>query len=327
MIKMIDIANILENMNFADFLFIIVFPSVLLLLFLIILISGLFKEKPKGGLMTLDEFMMDWLKDHGQAHKLEDQFARMKKDPAGKIYMPLVYHGAKIAIKLRLSPNKVSYINLIFSFFIFWAVIMIGKGHTRNLFTQQPYFGAWFLPLAFFTLFTGIVDGIDGGIARLLDEKSRSGAWLDNVIDRISDILLLVCFVPTGFMVVPIFGISFDFTWLVWTNIFIIFLYEYMRARHEGLGLHETKPTIGERITRFFVFFFFFLFYGITSFFVLLTNWINPAATKIWTDSHIGTTTWNFLIFQIFIFLMMVFSSYKLGSYSFKNLKKLDSGE
>ncbi len=147
------------------------------------------------------------------------------------------------------------------------------------------------------------------------------------MIDRISDILLFVCLVPTSFMVVSILGYKFDFTWIVWTNIFLIFLYEYMRARHEGLGLHETKPTIGERITRFFIIFTFFLIYGISSFFVLLTNWINPAATKIWTDSHIGTITWNMLIYQITLFLIMIFSIIKLGSYSFKTLKKLDSGE
>ncbi|TFF90992.1 MAG: hypothetical protein EU548_00215 [Promethearchaeota archaeon] len=321
---MSDIANTVEYMNLADFLFIIIFPSVLILILLIIFISGLFKEKPKRELMTLDEFMMDWLKDHGQAHKLDEQFARMKKDPAGKIYMPLTYHGARIAIKWGLTPNKVSYINLILSFFIFWAVIMISKGHTRNLFSQQPYFGSWFIPLAFLALFTGIIDGIDGGIARLLGTKSKSGAWLDNVIDRISDILLFVCLVPTNFMVVLILGFRFDFTWMVWTNIFLIFLYEYMRARHEGLGLHEAKPNIGERITRFFIIFTFFLIYGISSFFVLLTNWINPSATKIWTDSHIGTINWNMLIYQTVLLLIMVFSCIKLASYSLKNLKKLD---
>ena len=313
--------------NLADFLFILVFPLVLLGLLLIIFISGLFKKKPKQELMTLDEFIMDWLKDHGQAHKLEEQFSKMRKDPAGKIYMPLTYHGAKFAIKCGLTPNKVSYINLLLSFFIFWAVIMISKGHTLNLFSQQPYFGAWFIPLAFLALFTGIIDGVDGAIARLLDIKSKSGAWLDNVIDRISDILLLVCLVPTNFMVVSIFGYRFDFTWIVWTNIFLIFLYEYMRARHEGLGLHEAKPNIGERITRFFVIFTFFLIYGISSFFVLLTNWINPSATKIWTDSHIGTITWNMLIYQTILLLIMLFSCIKLASYSLKNLKKLDNAE
>ncbi|MFX1275384.1 MAG: CDP-alcohol phosphatidyltransferase family protein [Promethearchaeota archaeon] len=313
--------------NFFDFLFMIVFPLVLLGLLLIIFISGLFKKKPKQELMTLDEFIMDWLKDHGQAHKLEEQFAKMKKDPAGKIYMPLTYHGAKFAIRCGLTPNKVSYINLILSFFIFWAVIMISKGHTCNLFSQQPYFGAWFIPLAFLALFTGIIDGIDGSIARLLDIKSKSGAWLDNVIDRICDILLLVCLVPTSFMVVSILGYRLDFTWIVWTNIFLVFLYEYMRARHEGLGLHEAKPFIGERITRFFLIFTFFLIYGISSFFVLLTNWIYPSATKIWTNSHIGTITWNMLIYQIILLLIMVFSSIKLASYSLKNLKRLDRGE
>ena len=324
---MIDIANLLENMNLLDFLFIIVFPLVLFGLLLIILISGLFSEKSKQRLMTLEEFMWDWLKDHGQAHKLEEQFARMKKDPAGKIYMPLTYHGAKIAIKCGLTPNKVSYINLILSFLIFYGVIMASRGHRLGLFSQQPFYGSWFIPLAFLVLFTGIIDGVDGGIARLLDIKSKSGAWLDNVIDRISDILMLVCFVPTSFMIVSILGFRFDFTWLIWTNIFLIFLFEYMRARHEGLGLHELKPFVGERITRIFVFFAFFLIYGISSFFVLLTNWINPSATKIWIDSHIGTMAWNMLIFQIILLLIMLYSSIKLASYSLKNLKKLDSGE
>ncbi|TFG25661.1 MAG: CDP-alcohol phosphatidyltransferase family protein [Promethearchaeota archaeon] len=319
---MIDIASMLENMSLGDFLFIIVFPLVLLLLLLIIFISGLLKKKIKRDFMSLDEFIMDWLRDHGQAHKLDDQFAKMRKDPAGRIYMPITYHGAKFAIKCGLTPNKVSYINLILSFLIFYGVIMASRGHTLDLFTQQPYYGVWFIPLAFLALFTGIIDGIDGAIARLTETKSRAGAWLDNVIDRISDILLLVCLVPTSFLVFPEYGL--DFTWIIWTNIFLIFLYEYMRSRHEGLGLHEAKPFVGERITRFFIIFTFFLIYGISSFFILITNWIDPSATKIWAHSHGGTIKWNMLIFQINLLLIMVFSSIKLAQYSLKNLKKLD---
>ena len=258
----------------TEILFTFVFPLVLLLVLIIIFISGIFKEKTKQEFMTCDEFIKDWLKDHGQVQKADEQFAKMKKDPAGKIYMPITYGGAKIFIKLGLSPNKVSIIGLILSFFIFWGVIMASAGHTLDLMTEQPLYGSWFFALAFLVLYTGISDGIDGAIARLLDIKSKTGAWLDNIIDRVSDILILVCLVPTSLLVLPSYGL--DFTWIAWTNIFLIFIYEYMRARHEGLGLHETKPFVGERITRVIVNATFFFVYSISSLAVFLTNLINP---------------------------------------------------
>ncbi len=305
----------------TEILFTFVFPLVLLLILIIIFISGIFKEKPKQEFMTCDEFIKDWLKDQGQAHKVDEQFAKMKKDPAGKIYMPITYRGAKIFIKLGISPNKVSLIGLILSFFIFWAVIMASAGHTLDLMTEQPLYGSWFFALAFLVLYTGISDGIDGAIARLLDIKSKTGAWLDNIIDRVSDILVLVCFVPTSLLIFPSYGL--DFTWIVWTNIFLIFIYEYMRARHEGLGLHETKPFVGERISRVIVNTTFFAMYGVSSFGVLLTNLIDPSAT-IWNDSHLWVTTWSMLIYQIVLLAIMVFSMILFAKYIWKNLEKIE---
>ncbi|MFX1591351.1 MAG: CDP-alcohol phosphatidyltransferase family protein, partial [Promethearchaeota archaeon] len=210
----------------------------------------------------------------------------------------------------------------ILSFFIFWGVIMASIGHSLDLFLQQPLYGSWFFALAVLVLFTGIVDGIDGAIARLLDIKSKTGAWLDNVIDRVSDILMLVCLVPTTLLVFPVYGL--DFNWLVWTNIFLIFIYEYMRARHEGLGLHETKPFIGERITRVLVIATFFVMYGISSLTVLLTSLINPSATLIWNASHSWVTTWTMLIYQISLFVIMVLSIILFAKYIWKNLKKIE---
>jgi phosphatidylglycerophosphate synthase len=302
-------------------LFSIVFPVVLLALLIIIILSGIPNRKTNQEFMTCDEFIKDWLKDHGQAHKLDQQFAQMKKDPAGKIYMPITYGGAKLFIKLGLSPNKVSIMNLLLSFLIFWGVIMASAGHTLNLITEQPLYGSWFFALALLVLFTGIVDGIDGAIARLLGIKSKTGAWFDNVIDRVSDILMLVCLVPTSLMIIPAHGL--DFRWLVWANIYLIFIYEYMRARHEGLGLHETKPFIGERITRILVIVTFFVMYGVSSLATLLTNLINPSAT-IWNASHTWIITWSMLIYQISLFVIMVLSVILFSKYIWKNLKKID---
>jgi phosphatidylglycerophosphate synthase len=296
---------------------------VLIICLLIIILSGISKEKISREFMSCDDFIKDWLKDHGQAHKLEEQFVQMKKDPAGKLYMPITYKGAKIFIRIGLTPNKVSFMNLILSFLIFYGVIMAGKGHTLGSFTQQPLYGAWFFALALLVLGTGIIDGIDGAIARLLDIKSKSGAWLDNVIDRVSDTLMLVCLIPTTLPVLSINGL--DFKWMVWTNIFLIFIYEYMRARHEGLGLHETKPFIGERITRILVITTFYIMYGASSLTVLLTNLINPAASSIWAASHTWVITWTIFIYQISLLAIMILSVVLFGKYIWKNLKKMNN--
>ncbi|MFW9818859.1 MAG: CDP-alcohol phosphatidyltransferase family protein [Candidatus Thorarchaeota archaeon] len=309
-------------MTLYALLFTVVFPLVLLAILAIIVISGIPKRRPKQEFMTCDEFIKDWLKDHGQAHKLEEQFVQMKKDPAGKLYMPITYGGAKLFIKMGVSPNKVTIMNLVLSILIFWGVIVASLGHTLNPITEQPLYGSWFFALGLLVLFTGIIDGIDGAIARLLDIKSKRGAWFDNVIDRVSDILMLVGLVPTSTLILSTYGL--DFTWLVWTNIYLIFIYEYMRARHEGLGLHETKPFIGERITRVIVQTTFFVMYGVSSLATLITNMINPSAT-IWNASHTWIITWTMVIYQISLLVIMVLSIILFAKYIWKNLKKLDN--
>ncbi|MFX0043980.1 MAG: CDP-alcohol phosphatidyltransferase family protein [Candidatus Hodarchaeota archaeon] len=305
-------------------LFDIIFPLVLLGLLIIIFIIGISKKYPKQEFISLDEFIKDWLGDHGQAHKLEEQFAQMKKDPAGKIYMPITYHGAKLFIKWGLTPNMVSFINLILSFLIFYGVIIASRGHTLDLFSDQLGYGSLFFALAALVLITGVIDGIDGSIARLLDIKSKSGGWLDNVIDRVSDTLMLVCLVPTNLVVL---SNGYSFAWMVWTNILLIFIYEYMRARHEGLGLHETKPFIGERITRILLITTFFALYGTSSLAVLLTHLINPDATEIWSVSHEWIINWTMLIYQISLLGIMALSVILFARYIWKNLKRLDKGE
>ena len=304
-------------------IFSLIFPLVLVGLLLIIFISGFTKKRSKHIFMSFEEFMRDWLNDHGQGHKLEEQLAKMKKDPMGGLYMPITYKAGKLFTKWGLSANKVSCINLILSFLIFYGVIMAGEGHTLDLRSQQPLYGIWFFGLGFLVLITGIIDGIDGAIARLLDKKSKSGAWFDNTIDRISDILMLVCLIPGNFLFIVQYGL--DLTWIIWINIFLILIYEYMRAKHEGLGLHNTKPYAGERVTRVLILTSAFLIYGISSFMIVVTDLINPSATVIWLDLHYAATTWCMLIFQIIILGIMIMSSIQLAKYSWTQLKKMDS--
>lgn len=303
-------------------MFKLVFPCILMLSFLIVLISGIKTRYNKEEFMSLDEFIRDWLLDHGQGHKLEEQFNTMKKEPTGILYMPLTYKGAKVFMKIGLTPNKVSVINLIFSFLIFYGVVMAGSGHSLDLFTEQPFYGMWFVAIAFLILGTGIIDGIDGAMARLLDKKSKSGAWFDNIIDRISDILMLVGLIPGTLLEVPNAGL--DLAWIVWTNCFLIQIYEYMRARHEGLGLHELKPFIGERPMRIMILASFFLVYGISSLSIFITNLINPELSQLWSVTHPSVIAWSIILSQGILLLIMILSSIQLGKYSYKHLKELD---
>lgn len=52
--------------------------------------------------------------------------------------------------------------------------------------------GARLVP-AFVMLAAGVLDVMDGGIARLRGEASRSGAFLDSVLDRVSDMIIFGC--------------------------------------------------------------------------------------------------------------------------------------
>ncbi|OGP50472.1 MAG: hypothetical protein A2Y79_06145 [Deltaproteobacteria bacterium RBG_13_43_22] len=92
-------------------------------------------------------------------------------------------------------------------------------------------------------LVSGIVDTMDGGLARKADQKTRSGALLDSVLDRYSDFLAL-------------FGIWLFFLFhpipqqiLMTALLFLLlsgsFMVSYSRARGEGLGLSVSVGYFG----------------------------------------------------------------------------------
>jgi CDP-diacylglycerol---glycerol-3-phosphate 3-phosphatidyltransferase len=92
-------------------------------------------------------------------------------------------------------------------------------------------------------LISGIVDTLDGGLARKTHQKTKSGAFLDSVLDRYSDFFM-------------IFGIWFFFRThpnplqiLITPLLFLFlsgsFLVSYSRARGEGLGLSVSVGFFG----------------------------------------------------------------------------------
>ena len=102
-------------------------------------------------------------------------------------------------------------------------------------------------------LIAALVDSLDGAVAVLTSRVSVFGAFLDSVVDRGSDVLLLVALYVAGApaRVCVAAGV-------------VMFLLEYARARATALGLEDIGVvTVGERPTRVVVVIMFLLAAGI----------------------------------------------------------------
>ena len=93
----------------------------------------------------------------------------------------IAFKAAKIFSKLPISPNQwtiLSVIPAIIGFYLAYTGLLSEAG------------------LLF--LIAGLMDGIDGGLARYLKKSTKLGAFMDGVIDRFIDFLLVFAFLFIG---------------------------------------------------------------------------------------------------------------------------------
>ncbi len=90
----------------------------------------------------------------------------------------------------------------------------------------------------------GIFDVLDGVVARVNGKKTRFGAFLDSVLDRLSDALILLAIGWNFFNRGSLTGVVLCLVTLVGS-----FLISYTRARAEGLG-EDCKHGLMERPER-----------------------------------------------------------------------------
>lgn len=90
-----------------------------------------------------------------------------------------------------------------------------------------------------FTLTSGLLDSLDGAVARLLNKTSKLGAFLDSTLDRLSDI----------FLIYPLLYIGFNYYEVI-LLITLSLLISYVRARGESLGLNMEGIGLIERAER-----------------------------------------------------------------------------
>ncbi|OLS14498.1 MAG: CDP-alcohol phosphatidyltransferase [Promethearchaeota archaeon CR_4] len=166
-----------------------------------------------------------------------------------RIFGPLVNVLARGMGKLGLSPNGATW-------------IMLGTAIASSIVLNLT---RWELLFGILVFFIGIMDGVDGSIARQFHKASKMGEFFDSFADRLSEIILSLGFLFyfTGYtgnktFPFPAWGISIE-SWIAWM-IMGSMLVSYVRARAELIVKGDFDKGLFARSERLFTLFFFSLF-------------------------------------------------------------------
>jgi CDP-diacylglycerol---glycerol-3-phosphate 3-phosphatidyltransferase len=91
----------------------------------------------------------------------------------------------------------------------------------------------------------GIADVFDGSVARHRGQEKRSGAFLDSVLDRVSDMILFSCL----FWAMAAKGDELD-AWLALITLVVSLFVSQIRAEAEAVGVDLTEGLF-QRLERF----------------------------------------------------------------------------
>jgi len=132
-------------------------------------------------------------------------------------------------IELRLKPNHITFMGLFTS-------MMAGVS-----FVYKPFWGG------LLTLLTGLLDTLDGSLARTLGHPKKSGAFLDSVLDRYTEFIIYLgiwCYFYRHGTSTPFISL------IILLILFGSLMVSYTRARAESLGVRCLVGMVqrGERI-------------------------------------------------------------------------------
>ncbi|MCD6576747.1 MAG: CDP-alcohol phosphatidyltransferase family protein [Anaerolineaceae bacterium] len=151
-------------------------------------------------------------------------------DSLRKIFKNILISVSSFFLKVGLTPNFITLMGL---FGNIGAALFISKGN--------------FIVGGTIALLVGTFDAVDGTMARLEEQPSKFGSLFDSLIDRYSEMTLLLGILIYFSSVDNSFGII-----LVYLALCGSFLVSYIRARAEGLGV-EVKIGVLTRVERLLV--------------------------------------------------------------------------
>ncbi|MBN2101690.1 MAG: CDP-alcohol phosphatidyltransferase family protein [Candidatus Aenigmarchaeota archaeon] len=137
--------------------------------------------------------------------------------------------------KLGLSPNQWTIVSLILGFAAFYSVM------TMN-----------FIEAAVIIIITAFLDVVDGCVARTTGKVSKKGAYLDTIIDRYVEFLIIF-----GLFFVPLQGLWLPFQAWLFIYLFGAMMTTYAKsaAKEKELIKDELKGGILERAERMMILF------------------------------------------------------------------------
>ncbi len=148
---------------------------------------------------------------------------------AGRVYYFILRWFCDSLLKDKdLSAVFFTYCGLFFA-----ALVPLG-------FLVSPWFGMVFI------FISGILDSVDGYIARNKNQQSRFGAFLDSTVDRISDFFYLFGFLV--FFWFNQFSQRLWFTFLIFISFLFTLLISYTKARIEGLNAQCNTGIMGRAV-------------------------------------------------------------------------------
>jgi len=210
-----------------------------------------------------------------------------KRERQNNILDRLIERPVGYLISHDISPNFLSYFGFACSL---GSAFFIAIGSIRF-----HVLVAW--PAAFLLLFSGIFDIFDGAVARRTGTESKTGAFLDSNLDRISDAVIVLGLVYGGI-------IDFLHGYFL---LFLVVMISYTRSRAENEGVTMKGVGLMERAER--VIFLFIVF--------ILETWI-----YFLTGLIFGTPFMLFLPFAMILYTcLLLFTVGQRFVFAFKKLR------
>jgi len=142
------------------------------------------------------------------------------KDYVNQLLRPLVICFERVGVK----PNYLSFLGLFFGLVSFFFIVK-----------SKLFFGAIFL------LLSGFMDTLDGCLARTSNQVSNFGGFLDSVLDRYVDIIVLLG--------IGLYGVNWVIVLLAVTGSLLV---SYTRARAEKI-IPRCDVGLAERAERILI--------------------------------------------------------------------------
>ncbi|MBD3286004.1 hypothetical protein GF359_05880 [candidate division WOR-3 bacterium] len=160
---------------------------------------------------------------------------RETRDKVYAGFRVLVSPVVKGLVRIEMPPSAITVAGLLFTGIAF---ILMYRGSVGGSW-------GWMRAAGGVILFAAAWDTVDGEVARARGRSSPKGAFLDSILDRVSEFVVFLG-------ILMFFDLSRLDSILIVCLLFASYIISYIRARAEGVGI-ECKVGIFDRATRIFI--------------------------------------------------------------------------